>query len=619
MSDAYVDQARRRWAELMGAGGVQDRGTGPLTVADLPGPSGLSAAAGRGQVTLTWDPVPGAIGYAVHRALAPDGPFELVDHGGGDVLAVPHGAYADTTVEPGREYWYAVAPLATVNALGSLSQPVPARPTRDGPATVDVTVDAGGDAGPMRRPWRRVVGSEHLSHLLCADRTGGQPIGAELRAALRRVRDELGVESVRAHGILGDDLGVYRSVDGVPRFDFSGVDQVYDTVLEVGMRPVVELSFMPRDLARDPSRTVFTYRGCISPPSDWDRWGELVTAFTAHLVERYGLVEVRDNWPFEVWNEANLSVFWSGTPDEFWRLYDVSARAVKSVDSGIQVGGPASAAVGWIDDQLATTAPLDFLSTHTYGSPPLDLRPLATAASRPDIPLLWTEWGVTASHGSTVNDTVFAATFLLRGMRSVAGRVDGLAPWVASDHFEELGRPERFLHGGFGLLTVGNLAKPKYWALALAERLGDVELPAMVRGDGADGLVECWAARDDVGTVGILLWNGTLDHGKAAGDSRLDRTVTVTVTGLPEARYTLRHLRVDATHGNVAETWRGLGGGQWPDSDQWAALEDADRVPTLEPDRVVTPRHGRAEVTLDLPMPAISYLELRTHQSKIVD
>jgi xylan 1,4-beta-xylosidase len=611
MTDTHVDQARRRWAELMGAGGVQDRAGGPVAAADLPVPTGLSAAAGRGQVTLTWDRVPGAIGYAVHRAPAPDGPFELVDHGGGDVLAVPHGAYADTTAEPGHEYWYAVAPLATVNAMGPLSEPVRARPTVDGLAAVDVTVDASGDAGPMRRPWRRVVGSEHLSHLLCADLTGGQPIGADLRAALRRVRDELGVESVRAHGILCDDLGVYRNVDGVPRLDFSGVDRVYDTVMELGMRPVVELSFMPRDLARDPDRTVFAYRGCISPPSDWDRWGELVSALTAHLVERYGQAEVCDHWPFEVWNEANLSVFWSGTPDEFWRLYEVSARAVKAVDSGIQVGGPASAAVGWIDDQLATAAPLDFLSTHTYGSPPLDLRPLAAAAGRSDLPLLWTEWGVTASHGSTINDTVFAATFLLRGMRSVAGRVDGLAPWVASDHFEELGRPDRFLHGGFGLLTVGNLAKPKYWALALAERLGDIELPTAARGDGANGLVECWAARGADGTVGVLLWNGTLDHGKAGGDSMLDRGVTVTVTGLRDERYTLRHLRVDATHGNVAETWRELGGGQWPDDDQWAVLGEADRVPLLEPDRDVAARGGVAELTLDLPMPSISFLELR--------
>jgi xylan 1,4-beta-xylosidase len=602
-ADTSTGRARQQWAALMGAGGAQDRAAGDAAAADLPGPRGLTATGGRGQVTLDWDPVPGAIGYAVLRADAPDGPFAVVDHGGGDVLAVPHGPYADTTVTPGRRYWYAVAPLATVNAIGSLSAAVAGAPVEDGGA-VTVSVRADGDDGALHRPWRAMVGSEHLSHLLCAELTGGRPIGAELREALRRVHDELGVAAVRAHGILGDDLAVYRDVDGAPRYDFGGVDRVYDTVLALGMRPVVELSFMPRDLARDPSRTVFAYEACISPPRDWDRWADLVRAFTAHLIQRYGRDEVRDHWPFEVWNEANLSVFWAGTPAEYWRLYDETAAAVKSVDPGIAVGGPASAAVGWIDDQLARAAnqPVDFVSTHTYGSPPLDLRPLAG-----DRPLLWTEWGVTATHGSGINDTVFAATFLLRGMRSASRRIEALAPWVASDHFEELGRPPRLLHGGFGLLSVGNLAKPKYWALALASRLGDTQLPVALAGDGASSLVETWAARSASGTVGVLAWNGTLDHGKVSGASTLDRRVALRVEGLPGERYELRQWRVDATHNNVAANWHGAG---WPAQAEWARLAAADRLVEFAPARLLAPADGAVSLEVDLPMPAIAYLEL---------
>ena len=606
MTGRVVDAARERWAALMGGGGAQDRAPGEPVASDLPPPERVVAVGGAGHTTLDWTPVPGAIGYAVHRADTADGPFEVVDHGGGDVLAVPHGPYADTTGEPGREYWYAVAALETVNALGPLSEPVRGGSERGGRSTVDLTVAADRDGGPLHRPWRAVVGSEHLSHLLCADTTGGRPIGTELREALRRVHDELGVASVRAHAILGDDLGVYREVGGEPRYDFSGVDRVYDTVLDVGLRPVVELGFMPRDLARDPGRTVFAYEAVISPPRDWDRWGDLVRALTAHLVDRYGRAEVRDHWPFEVWNEANLSVFWSGTPEEYWRLYVETARAVKDVEPGVRVGGPATAAVGWIDDQLAAGAPVDFLSTHIYGSPPLDLRPLAGPRN---LPLLWTEWGVTATHGSGINDTVFAATFLLRGMRSAAGRVEALAPWVASDHFEELGRPPRLLHGGFGLLTVGNLAKPKFWALRLAERLGDTELPVTLDGDGARSLVEAWAARQPDGTVGILLWNGTLDHARAGGDPVLGRRVDVRVTGLDDRRYAVRHWRVDETHSNVAARWRELGCPQWPDERQWAELAAADRLDEYEPERRIG--GGTAELTVELPMPAISYLELR--------
>ncbi|MFD0524077.1 GH39 family glycosyl hydrolase [Paractinoplanes durhamensis] len=242
----------------------------------------------------------------------------------------------------------------------------------------------GAQGMPLHRIWQEMVGSEHLSHLLQTDTTGGRPIGAELREALRRVHDELGVRSVRAHAILGDDLAICRD-DG---FDFRRVDEVYDTVLSLGMVPVVEFGYMPGALAADPSATVFTYRGIISPPADWSRWADLIRAFTAHLADRYGVAELRARWRFEVWNEPNLSVFWSGTPADYWRLYTEAARAIKSVDPQLRVGGPATAAVGWIDDQLQVDAPVDFLSTHVYGTLPLDLRPWADGR-----PILWTEWG----------------------------------------------------------------------------------------------------------------------------------------------------------------------------------------------------------------------------------
>ena len=196
-------------------------------------------------------------------------------------------------------------------------------------------------------------------------------------------------------------------------------------------------------------------------------------------------------------------------------------------------------------------------------------------------------------------------------MRSASRRVAGLAPWVASDHFEELGRPPRLLHGGFGLLTVGNLAKPKFWALALANRLGDTELPVRLAGDGAGSLVEAWAARQADGTVGVLLWNGTLDHARAAGWSLLDRQATVRVTGLPDGEYALRHWRVDERHSNLAAAWSSLGGGDWPDEAGWQALRAADRIEELAPPRRVTVSSGAVEESFELPNPSISYLELR--------
>ncbi|WP_285683593.1 xylan 1,4-beta-xylosidase [Actinoplanes sp. NBRC 103695] len=573
--------AQANWAALMGSGGAQDRVPGETTVADLPAPGNVRAVAGREQVTVSWDPVPGAIGYAVHRSASADGPFTVADFGGGDVLAVPHGPFADTTGS--GERFYAVAALATVTAMGALSAPAE---VAEGDSSARVQIKAGPSGTPLHRVWRAMVGSEHLSHLLSTDRSGGREIGAELRDALARAQAELQIATVRAHGILSDD--------------FATADAVYDQVLALGYRPVVELGFMPRDLARDPSRTVFAYEGIISPPADWDAWAALIRDFAAHLIDRYGRDEVVNHWTFEVWNEANLSVFWSGTPQEYWRLYDVTARALRSVDAGIRVGGPATAAAGWIEEQTARDD-VDFLSTHVYGTAPLDLRPLAGGR-----PLLWTEWGVTATHGHPINDSVFAAAFLLRGMRSAAGRVDALAPWVISDHFEELGRPERLIHGGFGLLTVGNLAKPKYWAMRLLERLGEVEAPVSLSGDGAGSLVEAWAS-----PTAVLVWNGTLDQSKALGAAGLDRLVRITLPVPEPGDYVVRVWRVDALHGNVAARWEALGGGaDWPDDEQWLALSAEDRLDEAEPARTVT-AGASVEIEVDLPNPGIALVEVQ--------
>ncbi|UBU10180.1 GH39 family glycosyl hydrolase [Nonomuraea gerenzanensis] len=559
-------------------------------------PTGLRAVAGAGHVTLTWDPVPGAIGYLVHRDGAPAVPPEV------DVPAVPSCRFVDTGHGPAAYTVAAVSP-----ARGPFSAPVEAAPlpARAG-AAVSVRVDARRVTRELPRPWAAMVGSEHLSHLLSTDETGGRPIGAELAAALRMVREQLGVRAVRAHAILGDDLGVYRQ--GEP-YDFSRVDAVYDRVVALGLRPVVELGFMPRDLAADPSRTVFGYEAVISPPKDFEAWGELVRALVGHLAGRYGLRELVDHWAFEVWNEPNLDVFWSGTREEYFLLYDVTAAAVRDVHPGLRVGGPASAANGWVAELLAhvaeSGAALDFVSTHTYGNAPLDWRPVLSAYGR-DVPIWWTEWGPTPTHFHGIGDGPFGAAFVLHGMRSAAGRIAALSHWVASDHFEELGRPPRLFHGGFGLLTVGNLRKPRFHALALANRLGEAELAADVGGDVAG--VEAWAARHADGRVGVLVWNGTLNSAQSAGAPELARTVTLAVEGLARGAYTLTHHRLDAAHSNVEAAWEAMGGGDWPAGEQWEALAAADGLDALAPPATVT---GPAvSLVFDLPMPGVSFLEL---------
>ncbi|MFG1943222.1 glycosyl hydrolase [Nonomuraea sp. NPDC048826] len=569
----------------------------PAAPVDLPAPERVVATPGAGHVTLTWDPVPGAIGYLVTRDGVPVPPPDV------DVPAVPSCRYVDTGT---GEAAYTVAALATMENRGPACPPVTAAPAPGGgaPPRVEVAVDAGTATGPTARPWQPMIGSEHLSHLLSEDESGGRPIGAELAEALRIVHDELGVRAVRAHAVLCDDLGVY------PGHDFSRVDRVYDLVTGLGLRPVVELGFMPRALAADPSATVFSYEAIISPPSDYRAWGELVRALVAHLAGRYGIRELVEHWAFEVWNEPNLAVFWSGTPEEYFRLYDVTAAAVKSVHPDLRVGGPASAADGWVEELLAhvdaSGAALDFVSTHTYGNAPLDWRPALARHGRAGTPIWWTEWGPTPTHFHGIGDGPFGAAFVLHGMRSAAGRVDALAHWVASDHFEELGRPPRLFHGGFGLLTVGNLRKPRFHALALASRLGDAELAATVTGDA--GGVEAWAAAHPDGRVGVLAWNVTLNHTQAGGAAELDRRVALTVTGL-RGGCTVTHHRIDHRHTDIEGAWQAMGGGDWPDPGQWDKLRAADRVDEYAPATRVTAVEGTVRLEFELPMPGVSFVE----------
>jgi xylan 1,4-beta-xylosidase len=639
-----TDDARADWEERIGRRGVPGQEGHRGAAAGLARPSGLRATSGRGHVTLDWDPVPGAAGYLVYRAAGEI--YEPLDHGGGDVRAIPAGPYADTSGEPGRVRHYAVAAVADGASAGPLSDSIAAAPAADGPATVTIVVGAAGagPAGPgaagpgaagpgaagpgtagstqatgsglLERPWEPMIGSEHLSYLLSRDLSGGRVIGPELREALRIAHDELGVRAVRAHAILGDDLEVYSEAGGRPVHDFSGVDRVYDQLMEIGLRPVVELSFMPRDLARDPGQTVFSYGAIVSPPKDWDRWADLVRDLASHLTERYGRDEVVSRWAFEVWNEPNLEVFWSGTPEEYFRLYDVSARAIKSVHPDLRVGGPSSAATGWIGELLdhldGSDAPLDFLSTHVYGNVPLDLRPGLASHGRAGTPIWWTEWGTTPTHFNQVGDTVFAAAFLLRGMASALGRLEALSHWVASDHFEELGRPPELFHGGFGLLSVGNLRKPRYWAMALLGRLGPSRLPVSVRGDGAGGLVEALAARHHDGRIGILAWNGTLDQTKIGGDPLLDRRLAIRVFVPPGTAYTVRHYRIDAGHSNIVPAWERMRrGAPWPSDGQWAELGELNTLDELGPaQRTAADGDGVLEFVFDLPMPGVSYLEL---------
>lgn len=603
-----------------GTGPVGCSGDRPLTgTLALPAPTGLRSQDGTGHVLLDWDPVDGALGYVVQRSDSADGPFVPLDHGEGDVPAVPRPPYADTRVEAGRGYWYKVASWTDAGPGPLTPGPVRgcARARGIDPAAVAVRVDAGAAPVPLRGVWKRTIGSAHLPLPPGAEPgPGGADAAAEHAEAVRIVLGGIGIRTVRAHGTFLPERVTVRP-DGT--FDFTGLDAALDRLLAAGLEPVVELSFPPTGLAADPRDTVLTRGGGGSALRDPGRYGELCRELTLHLCERHGADEVA-GWLFEVGSEPAPEALRTGTQDACHRRYGTAARAVKSVDDRIRVGwrspGAAARVGALLEFCRREDVPIDFVSARTRGDAPLDLRPLtrsfARATGRPEPEVLWTERGVTASRFHPADDSAFAAPSVLRAVKSALASADALASWEATDHMARTGPPPALFHGGSGLLTAGNLRKPRYWALRLLSGLTGGRVPARVTGDGAEALVESLATAAGDGTrADVLVWNGTPDRTRAAGAAALDRAALVEVRGLtPDAVYDVTLWRVDEGHADIRTVWEAMGGGDWPDAEQWARLRAADVLPAEPLPEVAANPDGTVSLSVDLPMPGVRSLRL---------
>jgi len=225
-----------------------------------------------------------------------------------------------------------------------------------------INIDAQAPAKPFPHFWEQMFGSGRAILSL----------RESYREDLRAVKKVADFRYVRFHAILHDEVGVYNEDEhGNPVYNFAYVDQIYDGLLKNGVRPFVEISFMPKKLAFNPDALhPFWYKQNVSPPKSMERWDDLIRHFAQHLVDRYGMYEVAQ-WYFEVWNEPNID-FWNGIPRDksYFELYAHTARDLKGVSEKLRVGGPATAAAHWIPEFLKYTSenhvPVDFVSTHGY-------------------------------------------------------------------------------------------------------------------------------------------------------------------------------------------------------------------------------------------------------------
>ncbi len=468
-------------------------------------------------------------------------------------------------------------------------------------------------SSPLPHVWEHTVGSCHAPLALRAD----------WQQQLRRCHDELGFQYVRFHGLLCDDVGMLvRSGDKLI-YSFFNADRIVDFLRSIGMRPFVELSFMPRALASG-EKTVFSYRGNITPPSDYRQWAELIRRLAQHWVERYGVEEVR-RWYFEVWNEPNLSIFWSGTKDQYFELYRHAAEAIKSVDGAIRVGGPATAANGWLpefrDFCHRRKVPIDFLSTHHYPNDPVwseaqdaesqlagskrgILREMACETHRQarDLPLLYTEWNASSNLRYPRQDEPYAAAFAAKTALEVSDLVQAYAFWTFSDIFEESYFPSLPFHGGFGLLTLHGVPKPVYRAFELLHRLGEEQLPI----EGSHATVDAWATRWGDNLM-VLLTNHNLPRQPIANQ----RVHLELQDAPPPRRATLE--RIDDNHANAKAAWKAMGEPEYLNEAQVRQLEQASRlVAESQPwhneggtvhFEVELPPHAVAALTIELSAP----------------
>jgi len=400
-------------------------------------------------------------------------------------------------------------------ALLTASLPAPAQAL---PPERAISADMRQVEGQRDRFWQDSVGADHPGILLRPDNL----------AQLRLVHDELGFRYIRFHGIFADDMAAYREVNGTPVYDFDRIDAVYDAILQIGMKPFVELSFMPHDLATS-EKTIFYWKGNGSPPKDYGKWADFIAAFTRHLETRYGQAEVA-RWRFEVWNEPNLDGFWTaGDQQAYFRLYDVTAKAIKTVDPALQVGGPATAGAAWVPEFIshaqAAAAPVDFITTHTYGvvggfldengvgdnrlstspgSVSDDVRKVrdqVAASPKPGLPVYFTEWSSSYNPRDPIHDAYLSAAFVLDKLKHTEGLAQSMSYWTYTDLFEEAGPPPASFHGGFGLVNREGIRKAAYFAYRYLNELGAQLLRS------AD--TESWLTRDGDDFAG-LIWNYTI-------------------------------------------------------------------------------------------------------------
>jgi xylan 1,4-beta-xylosidase len=507
-----------------------------------------------------------------------------------------------------RRLYGALAISATLALI--ISPAVRADTRHPSSSAVPVVIDGNAPAHPFPHFWEQMFGSGRASLSL----------RASYRHDMHEVKRVTDFRYVRFHGILDRDVGVYTvDAQGRPDYNFTYVDQIYDGLLQQGVRPFVELSFMPPDMASRQQSMGFWYNPIVAPPKEWALWSDLIRRFAQHLVARYGIDEV-SQWYFEVWNEPNGG-FWGGDPREatYFQLYDLTARALKSVSPRLRVGGPATAQAAWVPAFIRYCAthhvPVDFVSTHVYGDDTAEnvfgtqekitrrdmviravrkVHQEVKASPMPVLPIIFSEFNATYTGTEVdVTDSPYIGPWLANTIRACDGLVDSMSYWTFSDVFEEGGVAKSPFHGGFGLIAAGDIPKASFNDFKLLHMLGDERLAA-----SSDAAL---VTRRADGTLAIAVWNYA-----PPGPGGETRTYQLAFHNLPGAHRAYVWL-VDGDHGSALTAWKAMGEPRFPSFEQRRELLRAAELPAP---RIETLASANPRLTLQLRPHALALVEL---------
>ncbi|WEV70481.1 hypothetical protein OZY43_05935 [Lactobacillus sp. ESL0785] len=441
--------------------------------------------------------------------------------------------------------------------------------------------------------WELCVGSSHAYTALRAD----------YQKQLEKAHRELGFKYVRFHGIFDDEMSICTEMtgfDGISHgmiYNFENIDTIFDFLLSIGMKPFVELGFMPECLASSKGK-IFPYGGNNSMPKSDEKWQELISKFIKHVLKRYGTEEV-ESWFFEIWNEPNLPLFFAGNKNDYFHLYEITVRAIKAINGNLKVGGPATSFNSWIPEMIdfceENAVPLDFISTHHYPTddplwksgmdieeyfskthggdakyPRGVLKEMTqkTKQQAKNYPLYYTEWNVSAMLGDSIHDEPYASAMIAKTLADNDGLVDGYSFWTFSDIFEEQFQKPNVFHGGFGLQTYQGIAKPAYRIFELFHQLGNIRL--QVTSSQPEATAEMLAVKKN-GAVQLIIYNHNVPTEEIS-----DLEILIDIE--KDYNQKVSSIRIDDDHANAKGYWQEIGVPEYLTLSQIKELDEASSL-----------------------------------------